>query len=163
MTYSGNQCLFVQLFAGRIGRYLKHTVTSTLKRPAAAIPPPKVLVKGSKPPMPHSTAAPVDYGTGRIYRSAKRFNWRVICKRGSYATERSASWGDKTPTTKSWKKNIGSGRRVQGKEVMHVRFDIALCAIAGYYVLFGEQTLCSLLLLSNHQNTNKRYTRWSAS
>ena len=46
---------------------------------------------------------------------------------------------------------------------MHVRFDIALCAIAGYYVLLGEQTVCSLLLLSKHQNTNKRYTRWSAS
>ena len=77
-----------------------------MKRPAAAIPPPKVWVKGSKPPMPHSTAAPVDYGTGRIYRSAKRFVWRVICKRGKYDTEKVSGWGDKTPTIKSWKKTL---------------------------------------------------------
>jgi len=132
MTYSGNHCLFVQLFAGRIGRYLKHTVTSTLKRPAAAIPPPKVWVKGSKPPCrirrprPLTTARAVSIG-------ALKDSFGESSAKGAHTPRSEVRAGEiKRLPSSPGKKSLGFRRRVQGKEVMHVRLYIAICAITGY-------------------------------
>ena len=46
--------------------------------------------------LPKVGDGPFDYKQGRIYTSGDKGNFRVICKRGDYYTEKVATWQDKT-------------------------------------------------------------------
>ena len=76
-------------------------------RPAAAVKPKakakySYWPKGSRPPLPKTGDAGIDYGPSRILVSESKKAYRIIMERGNFNSEKRKKWAGGKPTLAVW-------------------------------------------------------------